>query len=67
MSLPALLLGSIAPDIQSFIIMFLNQPGTLRGRNLNLAKLHGTEEKGRKIMEAGIAEIISFIEDLKKM
>jgi hypothetical protein len=47
--------------------MFLNQPGTLRGRNLNLAKLHGTEEKGRKIMEAGIAEIISFIEDLKKM
>ncbi len=30
-SLPALLLGSIAPDIQPFIIMFFNQPGTLHG------------------------------------
>jgi membrane-bound metal-dependent hydrolase YbcI (DUF457 family) len=29
--LPALLLGSIAPDIQPFIIIFFNQPGTLHG------------------------------------
>jgi creatinine amidohydrolase len=27
----------------------------------------GTEEKGKKIMEAGIAEIVSFIEDLKRI
>jgi membrane-bound metal-dependent hydrolase YbcI (DUF457 family) len=30
-SLPALLLGSIAPDLQAFIILFFNLPTTLHG------------------------------------
>jgi membrane-bound metal-dependent hydrolase YbcI (DUF457 family) len=33
--LPALLLGSIAPDIQPFIIVFLNLPGALHGPPLH--------------------------------
>jgi len=34
-SLPALLLGSIAPDIQPLITLFLNLPGTLHGPPLH--------------------------------
>jgi len=34
-SLPALLLGSIAPDIQPFLIMFFNLPGTLHSPPLH--------------------------------
>jgi len=34
-SLPALLLGSIAPDIQPLIILFFNLPGTLHGPPLH--------------------------------